>query len=121
AGFPHIDLFDAAVAEEGGLILWPSGSIEQLGPRRPDALVAELQRRGVKPLDVGRVIVSTHQPHDQALQTVITDLGLDYHLHYNRHEVMALPRGIDKGSGLRALAKGLGISLDEFVGIGDGE
>src|SRR5436190_12269981 len=56
--FPRLGLFDLVVAENGALIYRPaSGQVTTLGEAPPERLVEALQRRGVEPLSVGRVIV----------------------------------------------------------------
>src|SRR3984957_10739782 len=49
--FPHFELFDRIVAENGAVLLSPSdGNIRVLAEPPPRAFVEELQRRGVTPL-----------------------------------------------------------------------
>ncbi len=119
--FPHLELFDCVVAENGGLLFWPGRHEKPLGPKPPEALVTMLKDAGAKPLHVGRVIVATEEPFDRALQKAIARLGIDYRIHRNRKEAMALPAGIDKGTGLEAAARELGLKLEEIVGVGDAE
>src|SRR5687768_12948895 len=62
--FPHLDLFDLVVAENGALLYWPATNEERvLAERPPEAFIARLLERGV-PLSVGRAIVATVVPHE---------------------------------------------------------
>jgi HAD superfamily hydrolase (TIGR01484 family) len=63
--FPDIKLFDMLVVENGAVLVNPATGTETLlasGP--PPGFAEELSHRGVAPLEVGRVIVSTWQPHE---------------------------------------------------------
>ena len=85
----------------------------------PAAFVRLLRKRGVDPLSLGEVIVCTKKPHDATVAEVIGELGLDWRVIYNRDEVMVLPAGVDKESGLAAALEELGLSPAELVGVGD--
>ena len=122
AAFPHVELFDRVVAENGGLLYTPSLREERaLGEAPPAPLVAELRRRGVEPLSVGRVIVATWEPHETAVLEVIHTPGLEHQVIFNKGAVMVLPPGINKASGLRAALADLGLSPHNAVGVGDAE
>jgi HAD superfamily hydrolase (TIGR01484 family) len=57
--FPHIELFDKVVAENGALIYTPASRQERLLAAAPAEFVSDLERRGVAPLSVGHSIVAT--------------------------------------------------------------
>lgn len=44
--------------------------------------------RGVEPTSVGRTIVATWQPHEAAVLSSISELGLDYQIIFNKGAVM---------------------------------
>src|SRR5438045_1439916 len=73
--------------------------VTALAGRPPAALVRAL-RKAVHPLHVGRVVVSTGRAHAAALLTVIGVYGLGWHVVSNRRDVMALPPGVTKATGL---------------------
>src|SRR5579871_1799739 len=76
--FPEIGLFEWVVAENGALLYRPASREEKtLGPVPPPQFVAELKRRGVAPVSVGRAIVATWQPHETTVLKTIRDLGLE--------------------------------------------
>jgi hydroxymethylpyrimidine pyrophosphatase-like HAD family hydrolase len=120
--FPEVHLFDRVVAENGALLYRPATrqSRPLAGPP-PEEFIQSLRERGVEPLSVGRVIVSTWRPHETAVLQAIRDMGLDLWVAFNRGAVMALPSGTNKSSGLTAALKELKLSPRNVVGIGDAE
>lgn len=116
------DLFDYVVAENGALLYEPkSREIELLGEPASEPLVQALRRRGVQPLEVGRIIVATHAPHESAVLDAIRELGLELQVIFNRSAVMVLPPGINKGVGTKLALRKLGMSPHEAVAVGDAE
>lgn len=117
---PRLDVFDAVVAENGGLIHWPETRESQLlGPPPPRRFLERLEEQRVSPLEVGEVIVATAHPNERRIIEVIHQLGLELQIVFNRDEVMVLPPGINKGSGLLAALSRMGLSAHEVVAIGD--
>ena len=52
--FPHLNLFERVVAENGALLYRPGSREEiRLAERPPDTFIASLKSRGVQPLSVG--------------------------------------------------------------------
>lgn len=120
--FPQHDLFDLVVAENGALLYVPSSKEEVLLTEPPPAkLVQRLRAADVVPLDVGRSIVATWQPHEGIVLDTIRDLGLDLQIVFNKGAVMVLPSNVNKASGLSHALKRLGLSEHNVVGIGDAE
>lgn len=119
---PRLRLFDLVVAENGAVVYDPrSQESSVLATPPPGRLVERLRERGVKPLEVGSVVVATHEPHRAAVLDVIRELGLELQLIFNRAAVMVLPAGVNKATGLECALRKLGLSRHEVVGIGDGE
>jgi HAD superfamily hydrolase (TIGR01484 family) len=120
--FPELGAFDAIVAENGAVVFEPeSGRVRTLGvPPRP-AFLEELRRRGVEPLEVGRVVVATREPHEVTVLEAIRSLGLELQVVFNKGAVMILPPGVNKASGLRAALDALGIPMEAAVAVGDAE
>src|SRR5262245_26169562 len=120
--FPEARLFSRLILENGAVVVHPeTGQTDVLAPRPPDEFAGRLRARGVAPLAVGRVIVASIAPHQQALREAIRELGLDIHLVFNRDAVMALPSGVTKASGLDAALKQVNVPWDRVVGVGDAE
>jgi HAD superfamily hydrolase (TIGR01484 family) len=120
--FSPLDLFDRIVAENGALLYAPETREETvLGEAPPPEFAARLRARGIAPLSVGRAIVATWEPHQDAALETIRELGLELQVIFNKGAVMVLPSGINKGTGVRAALRELGISQHNCVAIGDAE
>jgi hydroxymethylpyrimidine pyrophosphatase-like HAD family hydrolase len=120
--FPHLDLFERVIAENGALLYTPATKQERpLGEAPPPALIERLQTKGVAPMAVGRVIVATWEPHETEVLGAIRDLGLEWQVIFNKGAVMVLPSGINKASGLAAALRELGLSAHNTVAVGDAE
>jgi HAD superfamily hydrolase (TIGR01484 family) len=120
--FPHFELFDKVVAENGALLYTPASEEERpLAPPPPKEFVRELEKRGVAPLSVGRSIVATWEPHQATVLDVIRKHGLELEIIFNKGAVMVLPSGINKATGLCEAAAELGLSTHNIAGVGDAE
>lgn len=124
--FPTLELdlsvFDLIVAENGAMLYDPKTAAQTiLAPPPPEALVAELQKRGVTPLSVGQSIIATTEPNEFHVLESIKELGLELTITFNKGWVMILPTSINKASGLAAALERLQISASEVVGVGDAE
>lgn len=120
--FPQVELFEWVVAENGGLLYQPSSKGEKVLAEPPSPEFLNLLRtKQVERLSVGRVIVATWEPHEQAVLETIRDLGLEWQVIFNKGAVMALPAGVNKASGLTAALKEMGLSPHNVVGVGDAE
>jgi hydroxymethylpyrimidine pyrophosphatase-like HAD family hydrolase len=119
---PHTHLFDRIVAENGAVLYTPrSGTARPLGERPPKAFVMALRARDVRPISVGRVMVTTWHPHEHTVLATMRDLGLELQVIFNKGAVMVLPAGVNKATGLRAALAELGLSPHNVVSIGDAE
>lgn len=117
---PKLDLFDCIVVENGGVLYVPSRRQSTLLCRPTAlALVPALEQRGVWPIVQGEALVATRRPHEVAVLEALRDLGLELQIVFNGQAVMALPSGVNKGSGLREALRTLGLSVHEVVGIGN--
>jgi len=120
--FPEYKLCDAIVAENGALLVWPGeGREEVLGEPPPEAFLAEIVHRGVKPFSVGKVIFATWRPHESTVLDVIQSLGVEYQIVFNKRAVMVLPSGINKATGLAKALQQMKIAPANVVGVGDAE
>lgn len=120
--FPHLDLFERVVAENGALLYTPITKQERLlGEPPAPAFVERLKAAGVDRVSVGRVIVATWEPHEIEVLAAIRDLGLEHQVIFNKGAVMVLPAGITKATGLAAALQQVGLAAHNAVGIGDAE
>jgi HAD superfamily hydrolase (TIGR01484 family) len=120
--FPHSDLFDSIVAENGAVLYQPITRSEKvLTNSAPEELLQALQERGVRPFAVGRAIVATWHPHETAVLDAIRHLGLEYQVIFNKGAVMVLPSGVNKATGLATALQELDLSPHNVVGVGDAE
>jgi hydroxymethylpyrimidine pyrophosphatase-like HAD family hydrolase len=121
ATFSHVDVFERVVAENGAVLYEPRTDERlTLAPPPPAGLVEALHREGV-PISVGHSIVATVEPHEHQVLAVIRDLGLEWHVIFNKGAVMALPADVTKATGLVPAVDALGVSLAETIGVGDAE
>lgn len=119
--FSHYALFDAIVAENGGLLFQPGMHEERILAAAPPAtLLQALQRRRV-PLSVGRSILATWKPHESEVLAAIRECGLEWQIIFNKHSVMCLPPGVNKASGLTAALETLQLSPLNVLAVGDAE
>lgn len=120
--FPHLDLFDRVVVENGALLYRPAAREEKLlGEAPPAEFIEALREREVKPLSVGRSIVSTWHPQEATVLEAIEAVGLELAVIFNKGAVMVLPPGVNKATGLVAALKEMGLSPHNVAGIGDAE
>jgi len=122
AVFPRYGRFDWVVAENGALLYHPAtAAVRVLSEPPPDRFVADLHRRGVAPLSVGRSIVATVHPHEEIVLASIRDLRLEWHVGLNKGSVLALASGVTRPTGLMPVLIDLHIPPERVVGIGDAE
>lgn len=118
--FPDFeDHFDAVVAENGAVLLTVDGTRPLQPPVFP-GLVDALRQRRIH-LRTGEVLIACHARDASAALEEIQRLGLDSQLIFNRSELMILPAGVTKATGLTAALDELGISHHNAIGMGDGE
>jgi len=117
----RLDLFDAVVAENGGVIYHPgSGAIYAQGPPPPMRLLAELDGRGIW-YQLGHVVVGAARRDEDAVQDALDAAGVSRELIVNRSALMLLPAGISKGTGARQVIRDLGLSFHDVLALGDAE
>jgi len=119
--FEHPGLFDRIVAENGAVLYDPaSTAVERLSAAPPPTLLDALARHNV-PISVGHSIVATVEPYEQVVLAAIRDLGLEWHVIFNKGAVMALPSDVTKATGLAPALTALGVDAARTIGVGDAE
>jgi hydroxymethylpyrimidine pyrophosphatase-like HAD family hydrolase len=122
AVFDAIPLFAEIVVENGAVVIdSATGEETLLAPLLPRALVEELQRTGVEPLVIGRVLCSTDVSQRPKLLAAIAKLGIDRQVVRNRDSAMVLPPGISKRTGFEVALRAIGELPVNAVAVGDGE
>jgi phosphoglycolate phosphatase (TIGR01487 family) len=120
--FPHLDVFDRVVAENGAVLYNPSTKQKRvLAQAPPDRFMEELRKRKVRDVRQGDVIVATWRPCETTVLKAIRDLGLELQVIFNKDAVMVLPAGVNKATGLDRALSELKISRHNIAGIGDAE
>jgi len=116
-----IHLFDAVVAENGGVLYFPgTGVLRAHAPPPPPKLLASLDAQGV-PHQIGRVIVGTWAPEEARVRDTLRELGIRMELVRNRAALMLVPPGISKGDGVSQAMRALGLSPHDVLALGDAE
>jgi len=120
AVFPELDDWvDAVVAENGAVLVSPAG-VRALAAPVDRAVSAALSARGVAHRS-GQVLVACAAADELVALDAVRGFGLDYGLVRNRGELMILPAGVTKGSGLREALGDLRLSSHNTIGVGDAE
>ncbi|MGO9753993.1 MAG: HAD hydrolase family protein [Solirubrobacteraceae bacterium] len=117
AGFE--EHLDAVVAENGAVLLTPVG-VRRLAAPVDRSVSAALSARGVVHRS-GMVLLACGAMDESVALEAVRELGLDCRLVRNRGELMILPAGVTKGTGLREALGDLGLSHHNTIGVGDGE
>src|SRR5947209_5249357 len=90
--FPELYLFDQVVAENGAMLYGPQDRSEKyLAARPPEKFIAELRRRNISPLSVGRIIIAASVTAAPEILDAIRESGLDLEIIFNKRSVMVLP------------------------------
>lgn len=119
--FDRVDLFHRVVAENGAVVYQPlTKQIDVIAAAPPQALIERLSAEQI-PLSVGHSVVATVEPHEQTVLAAIHELGLDWHVIFNKGSAMALPSDVTKASGLRPALAAVGVALDATIAVGDAE
>ena len=120
AVFPEVDEHMDAVVAENGALLVTHGGVRLLAAPVGRAVSAGLAVRGVAHRS-GEVLIAGAAADEPAALEVVRELGLDCQLIRNRGELMILPAGVTKGTGLLEALSELGLSPHNAIGVGDAE
>ncbi|MEC5387550.1 HAD family hydrolase [Uliginosibacterium sp. H3] len=119
--FHHHALFDYIVAENGAVTFCPAtDEVRALAAAPPQAFLDRLAEQNVG-VSVGHSVVATFEPHEHVVLSAIRDLGMEWHVIFNKGAVMALPANVTKATGLAAALHELEVSPEHVVGVGDAE
>jgi len=113
------DHVDAIVAENGCVLSGSQGHRLLATPVDQD-LIAASEARNIN-VRAGEVILAGRAADRAAVLEEIHRLELDCQLVFNRSEMMILPAGLTKGTGLYEALGDFGVSRHSTIGIGDAE
>lgn len=120
ADFPALsDAFDAVVAENGAVLTLPDGA--RLLARPVDLALAQALGAAGAHVRSGQVLLAGSAHDTELVLGEVGRLGLDCQLLRNRDELMVLPSGVSKGTGLIAALDELGLSAHNAIAVGDAE
>ena len=112
---------DAVVAENGAVLHFPdSGHTSSLAPLVSDVFLAEVRARGIEVMP-GQCLVDGSAVDAPRLLDVIRALEQPLVLLFNRGQVMILPQGVSKATGLHIALDTLRLSARNTVAVGDAE
>lgn len=118
--FPQVEeTFDLIVWENGAAI-WSAGTTRLVAEPVPFELEEALVARGAR-VRRGQVILATTVQWAHAALEEVGRLGLEVQLVRNRGELMIVPAGVSKGTGLFEALGDLGVSRHSTLAVGDGE
>lgn len=119
----RLDLFDAAILENGAVSFCPATGTEQLiAPPVDDRFLADLARElPGEPLFVGRSMVATAAENAGCVEVLIALGGYDLDIVGCGRRILILPTGVSKRSGLSHALASLGLHRDQVVAVGDEE
>ena len=114
-------LFDAVVAENGGVLLLPdSGRLRVLGHPPPAEFLDALRDAGVS-FSLGLCVIEADADAAPAFLKALRRLQTPVVLVFNRDRLMALPQGVSKATGLHEALESLRLSGHNAIAIGDAE
>jgi hydroxymethylpyrimidine pyrophosphatase-like HAD family hydrolase/CheY-like chemotaxis protein len=118
---PFAEFFDAIVAEDGAVVVFPKKNIAKLPFGRLSSIIVQRLGELKIPLERGMSIVATRVPYDEIILKVLQDINVGVTIEYNNGAVMLLPPGATKGTGLAYALQDLGYSPRNLVACGDAE
>ncbi len=120
--FPHARLFDRIVGENGALVLRSrKGRPRRLCQPPPPRLLRAFKEGHVWPLKHGRVILQAKFDQEENIKRILRQTKLPWSVVRNRKELIVIPEGITKATGVVAALKELGLSPRQAVAVGDAE
>jgi hydroxymethylpyrimidine pyrophosphatase-like HAD family hydrolase len=121
ANFPQIDLFDHVVAENGAVLFNSNlGDERVLCVSNPAPVVNALREISAREVKAGRVVVSTKED-ERRIREALARRNLNWQIIRNRGDLLLLPWGVNKATGLAAILEQFDLAPDQVAAIGDAE
>jgi hydroxymethylpyrimidine pyrophosphatase-like HAD family hydrolase len=118
----NLKLFARIVAEDGATIFEPASGHEKLLARcPPDALIDDLRALDIKPLKLGRCIISTERKHEKIVAKLLKSRHPKFGILLDKNSISILPLGVNKHTGLQEALRMLRASSSETAAAGDAE
>jgi hydroxymethylpyrimidine pyrophosphatase-like HAD family hydrolase len=117
---PDIDTYVDVVVAENGAVVARGTCVELLASAVEESVMEALTLQEI-PYRLGEVILASQIEQREAIAATLQRLGVDHQLMINRSELMVVPAGVTKATGLRAGLAQLGISCHNTLALGDAE
>lgn len=118
---PQLAMFDLVVAENGAIAYLPdNGALLTIGGPPSSTLFEALIRHNV-PFSQGRIMTASFRRYEARMRAAVEEATPERELIPNKNDLMLLPAGVDKASGMRLGLERLGIMPEQVIGVGDGE
>jgi hydroxymethylpyrimidine pyrophosphatase-like HAD family hydrolase len=118
----RFDVWRAVIAENGAVIYFPHTkktiTINTESMKRAKKKIREMNLEGAV---TGKVIASVREKDIERVRKELGALCESLGFERNGDEIMVLPKGVDKGLGIRLAMRYLDIDLEGSVVVGDGE
>ncbi|MDD3084061.1 MAG: glycosyltransferase [Candidatus ainarchaeum sp.] len=116
------NIWRTVIAENGAIIYFPKTkktiTINTEYMKKAKKIISKMNLNGTT---VGRVIVSIQNKELEKIFDVLGELKEHLDFEKNINETMFVPKGVEKGLGVRIAMQYLNIDLDDTIVIGDGE
>ncbi|MFC1742054.1 glycosyltransferase [Nanoarchaeota archaeon] len=118
----HFKVWRCVIAENGAVIYIPSTektiTLNTSYMTKVKKIVREMNLPGTT---IGKVIASIDAKNESLVKDKLGKLADEVDYSRNVNEIMIIPKGVDKGVGVRLAMRYLNINLDDTIVIGDGE
>lgn len=115
-------IWRAIICENGAVIYFPSTkktiTINTTAMKKAKKIIREMNLPGTK---IGKVITSNNLEDEEKIKEKLGRTANRIHFIKNVDEIMAMPKGVDKGLGVRMALQYLNINLDDTIIVGEGE
>ena len=118
----RFNIFKAVICENGAVIYFPSEkktfTTSTYYMRKAKKVVESMQ---LDKAVTGKILASIRKKDEELVKERLGKIADNLEFSTNVDEVMILPKGVNKGLGIRQAMTTLGIDLDKTICVGDGE
>ncbi len=117
-----INIWRCIVAENGAVIFFPrTTKTFVINTKYMNKAKKIIKKLNLPKTTIGKVITSNRLEDKEKIKKALGKLTEELQFIQNVDEIMTLPKGVDKGMGVRLAAKYLNIDLEKTIVIADGE